>query len=426
MKGSIKIFSLIVFGLLVGCGKYKDTNCPKIVSIQMIDRNGFNETISSPDRVKMYESIDFLESQPYSKVTRLFQRKKGSNAKSVVTSYHENGQIFQYLEVENGRAHGVYKEWYPSGTLRIFAHVLEGIGDVNESCMSTWIFDKESFVYDENGNKTAKICYNKGELSGLSEYYYPNGHLKKTTPYIKNVVHGEETHFNEKSEKVGFFQYKEGLKHGLSLYLGSSECPKFTEEYDKGMLVTAKYYDYKDNLISVIQEGNGIQTVYNKGIISEQLEFKEGRQNGKVYLYDSLGRLENEFQMKNGLKHGEEFIYYPSENSKEKNLKMSLSWYEGKIQGRVKSWYKNGQLESEKDLNNNEKNGIAMAWYRDGSVMLIEEYEKDLLMKGTYMKPKEKKPVSTIEKGDGIATLYDADGYFVRRVEYAKGVPVEN
>ena len=28
---------------------------------------------------------------------------------------------------------------------------------------------------------------------------------------------------------------------------------------------------------------------------------------------------------------------------------------------------------------NNQKHGIASAWYKDGSLMLIEEYEKDQL-----------------------------------------------
>lgn len=393
--------------------------------MQLIDRHGFNETISSPDRLKTYENTDFLQSQAYSKVTRLFNRGKNAKAKSVITSYHENGGIYQYLEVENGRAHGFYKEWYPSGNLKIVAHILEGLGDVSEICMNSWIFDKECLAFDENGQLMAKILYDKGDLSGLSTYYYPNGTIKKTTPYIKNILHGEEIYYDEKGEKIGFFQYKNGIKNGKCVYSGSSSCPKFTEEYAQGKLVWGKYFDKKENLISAVQNGNGIQTIYIDGVISQQFEFKDGIQSGKVYIYDKSGLLESEYFIKNDLKHGEEWIYYLGKDNKERKPKLCISWYEGKIQGRIKSWYNTGQLESERDMHNNQKNGMATAWYKDGSLMLIEEYEKDLLMKGTYMKPKEKTPVSSIERGDGVATLYDSDGYFIKRVEYSKGVPVE-
>jgi hypothetical protein len=53
----------------------------------------------------------------------------------------------------------------------------------------------------------------------------------------------------------------------------------------------------------------------------------------------------------------------------------------------------------------------------------MEEYENDLLMKGTYFKRGEKSPVSKIEAGKGIATLHTGDGIFVRKCPYEKGHP---
>jgi antitoxin component YwqK of YwqJK toxin-antitoxin module len=102
-----------------------------------------------------------------------------------------------------------------------------------------------------------------------------------------------------------------------------------------------------------------------------------------------------------------------------------LTWYEGKIQGLVKTWYPNGIQESQREMSNNMKNGIATAWYRDGNMMLLEEYRQDRLLRGEYYSPAERYPISTIKEGSGIATLYNADGTFLQRVTYRNGEPFE-
>ncbi len=423
----MKILSYFLFLCILlitsSCSYKNASDNQKLVSLQMIDRHGFNETISAPDRVRLYEQTDFLASQSYSKVIRVFSRTKSSPSKSIITSYHDNGQTHQYLEVENGRAHGVYKQWYPSGALQIKAFVIEGLGDVSNSSMSTWVFDKESVVFDENGVVLAKISYEKGDLQGNSAYFYENGQMRKLTPYEKNEIHGEELYYNKQGDIVGKFQYVKGLRDKESKYFGDEESPQFHEYYEKGKLIHAKYYDENNLLVSVVQKGNGLQTCYQKGVLHRQFEMKDGERKGKVYCYNLDGRLEREYSEINGDKHGEEWLF--DTTSEEKKPKVYLSWYEGKIQGRVKTWYPNGQLECEKQMHDNKKNGLLTAWYLDGTVMMIEDYENDQLLKGTYMKKGEKSPVSTITRGQGTATIYDAHGYLLRKVEYVKGAPVE-
>ena len=105
--------------------------------------------------------------------------------------------------------------------------------------------------------------------------------------------------------------------------------------------------------------------------------------------------------------------------------KSSLYWDEDIIHGIVKTWYDNGQLESQKEITKNNKNGTSCSWYRDGSLMLIEEYENNILLKGSYYKSNHPEPISTIFDGNGIATLYNSDGTFLRKVRYQKGLPTE-
>lgn len=58
--------------------------------------------------------------------------------------------------------------------------------------------------------------------------------------------------------------------------------------------------------------------------------------------------------------------------------------------------------------------------------MLMEEYENDVLCKGSYYKLGKKDPISTIQRGSGTATLYDKEGRFLRKINYERGFPSES
>ena len=75
-------------------------------------------------------------------------------------------------------------------------------------------------------------------------------------------------------------------------------------------------------------------------------------------------------------------------------------------------------------MNNNKKHGLSFAWYKEGDLMLMEEYENDLLVKGSYYKNWEKTAISKVENGKGIATLFDKDGRLIRKIDYEKGIPL--
>ena len=126
---------LIVLLLLASCTK-TPSDTPHLSVINLIDPNGMTETLSAPDRLKQYEEIDFLSCQPYKKVMRIYKRDPAGTVRARVTSYHPNGQPWQYLEVENGRAFGRYQEWFASGQMTINARVIGGEADITVSAPS--------------------------------------------------------------------------------------------------------------------------------------------------------------------------------------------------------------------------------------------------------------------------------------------------
>ena len=406
---------IVIALLLISCACVaRDSDRPtRLSSIQLVDRNGFSETISTPDRLSAYLKKDFIQPQPYAKIIRYYGKK------SIITTYHDNGQIAEYLEVFGGRASGHYYEWHPSGSVKLVAILIEGMGDVSEEAKESWVFDDVSRVWDEKEVLLAEITYDKGRLEGESRFYRPDGSLWRTVPYVQGEIDGAITLYTPAGNVVGVEQYRRGVREGLTRHDGDRSSPRFEEEYANGKLMSGYYYDFEDVLIAYVDEGNGEQALFQDGHLTAIKEVKQGFISGVVREFASDGSLVSTHSIKQGAKHGTEEVYYPGTSQR----RLSLEWRDGLLHGVVKTWYEGGGQESEREMYKNKRHGLSLAWYLDGNVMHIEEYENDLLVKGSYMKPGEKKPTSSVEEGKGVATLFDSEGYLIERVVYEHGRP---
>ena len=402
---------------LTACSSYKKNE--SLTSIQLLDRNGFSETISSKERLHSLQKVDFSEPQPYQKVLRVFNKEKKESPLSKVTTYHPNGHLWQYLEIKNGRAHGKFQEWYPSGALKIDATVIEGIADIHEQAQLSWVFEGENCAWSEEGILLAKMYYEKGSLEGASYLYHPTGALKTILPYLKNELEGTVISYDPEGEIIETSSYVKGVKEGSCSSYWNKERLKSSELFSKGHLLEASYFTKTGELLSSIKEGSGKQAIFQEDYLEALVEYKEGKPEGKVELFSKEGALISSYETKEGKKNGEEIAYFPGTLTP----KLSIEWRDDSIEGFVKTWYKEGGQESQKEMHKNKKNGHTFAWYKTGDLMLMEEYEEDLLIKGSYFKKKEKNPISKVEKGTGVATLFDADGHLIQKVSYQKGEP---
>lgn len=421
-----KALFLITTLLLTGCMSTKTSqNKDQLVCLQIIDRNGLNETISTKERLSKYKHVDFVKDpQPYKQITEIYQTKNNQKKSQVIT-YHPNGNIFQYLEIKEGRANGSYKQWHENGKIAIEAFLIGGPGGFSDIEQSQWIFDKENKVWDEKGNIVSVFNYLKGDLEGNSYYYHTNGKTQKIEPYTKNQLNGTVTEYNDKGDIIVQITYKTGLKEGeaISYWQNDIEAKiiRFKEEYKNDTLLQGNYFDASQNILSKIENGNGTKTIIDKTSSDKILvEYNKGKPEGKIqFLKKDI--LQNIYHIKNNQKHGEEIKYYPQ---KDKLIpKLSLWWNEDIISGTVKTWYENENMQSQKEMLNNKKHGTSAAWYKDGSVMFIEEYENDILQKGLYYKKNESIPISTVLSGNGTATLFDESGNFLKTIKYEKGTP---
>lgn len=420
------------FRLSIGCLLLLANSCYRLnreedltlVSINIIDRNGLNETITNKERLKSYKNTNFLNPQPYQKVLRNYQTKLTDASHSYITSYYENGQLKQYLEVVNNRAFGTYQEWYEDGILKLKVNVIGGIADLTSSAEKSWQFDESARAWDENGKIQTEINYEKGLLEGDSYYFHPNGNIWKKIAYHKNKVHGTSIYYLENGQVLQTIHFYQGLRHGPSIRFWSAEKIASDEYFDYGLLMEGRYFDAQNQLIGEISQGEGTRIIFSKETIYEKQQIHQGIVKGKVEVFNAKGDLVRLYHIENQEKQGEE-IEYNNASATKALPSLLITWYKGKIQGPVKTWYDNGNIESQREMINNKCNGIAMAWYRDGNLMLVEEYDYNLLKKGEYYKKGELMPISEIVQGKGVATIYDGEGLFIRRIKYFNGKPQE-
>lgn len=408
----------LLFLLLAAC-TYSGSDARAIVSMQTVDRNGFSETISTKDRLAVYDTVDFLTSQPYEKVMRVYKKDSQGKSHAKLTSYHSNGGVWQYLEVIDNRAGGRFLEWHENGQKKIEGLVIEGIADLSEIAMQSWLFDKECNVWDEEGNLEASFLYEKGLLANEAIYYFPSGKVSKIIPYAKGLINGVLKGYDEEGNVIEEIHFKEGVKEGSATASWIYGLSKSQEQYHHGLLINGLYYNPEGELVAQIENGQGTKAEFEKAKLYKVTQYQNGVESGEVKLFSPNGALQCRYRISEGKKNGEEWEYYATEKPK-----LMLSWSNDQIQGMVKTWYKNGVLESQREMTGNKKHGLSLAYYNSGDPMLIEEYENDRLIKGSYFKKGENKAVSTIENGEGMATLYTPEGHFLKKVGYERSKPV--
>jgi antitoxin component YwqK of YwqJK toxin-antitoxin module len=427
MTETIKACALIALIFLYSCAsKRSDDQSKSVVSMQIIDRNGFTETISNKERISTFHTTDFLTPQPFQKVLRVYGRNLGGQSTSKITSYHDNGQLWQYLEAVDGRAHGLYREWFPNAKQKIEANVVEGVADIHDLAQATWIFHGLCKVWDDQGNLLAEFDYQKGLLHKTARYFFANGKLQKMIPYEQGKIDGAVQAFDIEGNVIEETIYIKGEKSGKATSYWSPGKPLSTELFDRGQLIDASYFDRQGNCIAKVKQGQGKQATFKEGNLNALFTISDGLVEGEVQFFLPNAALHTSYTLKDGKKNGEEWEFYPSEKGKDPTPKLFLHWSDDKIQGQVKTWYPNGQMQSQREVNGNKKQGTSFAWYKSGDLMLFEEYENDLLLKGAYYKKADKKAVSKVDAGKGTATLYNSDGIFLKKVHYDKGKPQLN
>lgn len=390
-----------------------------LIKVNYIDMNGISETIVNPDRLRQFANTPLCSSQTYKKLLRIYKKDAQGNARSILTSYYDNGTLHQYLECMNTRASGWYGEWHENGQKKLQAYILAGLADLNEAAIATWSFQGEARVWNDQGELTAVCQYDHGKLSGEYCTYNAEGSLASRSFWKNGKQEGQAfTYYPSGDIRESYF-YENGLREGKAEGFFTGKRPLFEEWYEDDSLRSGTYYLPNGRILSRVQSGQGVRSLFEEERLSYQHEVKEGKPEGRFSFFDRSGKLEKTYFIRDGKKEGQETWYYTDTGQK----KREFSWVMNEIHGEVQTWYPNGRLESKKEMAHNQKQGVSTCWYLDGQLMLVEEYHADKLIRGKYLRRGSSEPVSSIEKGSGTATLFDPSGTFIEAILYRDSLP---
>lgn len=116
----------------------------------------------------------------------------------------------------------------------------------------------------------------------------------------------------------------------------------------------------------VYEEGllQGKYSTYIYGKLRMEIEYKDGKLNGKMKMYYDNGRLHSDTEVKDGKPHGKMKMYYPDGRLQ---ADMDFKGYkDGKPYGKMKLYYDNGQLKFDGESFPDHEEGTL--YNRDGSI----------------------------------------------------------
>ncbi len=94
----------------------------------------------------------------------------------------------------------------------------------------------------------------------------------------------------------------------------------------------------------------------------EEIQFKEGKQNGTATGWESNGQKIYETNFKNGVQEGLERQWYP--NTKKK---LEVTYSNGLPNGKLTEWYESGQIKSTGNYVMGKEDGLHQWWFQSGS-----------------------------------------------------------
>jgi len=171
-----------------------------------------------------------------------------------------------------------------------------------------------------------------------------------------------------------------------------------------------------------------VEKKYPNGRVEATLEVKDGKLNGKTFVYSEDGKIKKEENYINGLMEGVERAYYPSGKlefevtnkndlrngierhySEEGKLIIEVPYQNDVVTGLVKQYTKEGKLEYETNYVNDKREGVSKKYYPSGKLLSQVTFKNDKeegLMKGYSEEVKlEIESPTLFEEDDGVLTF---------------------
>lgn len=333
--------------------------------------------------------------------------------------WDDKGNLHSTAVYLNDTANGAYTEYSTAGTVVILGNYC-----MNQKC-GKWK------LFDDTGRQIADQNYSNGQFDGVQQYWYPSGKLREYVILENGLLKYRKGWYP--SGKVCVIQtYKDGLPDGTWRLYGEPQheldtFPISTLEYSNGML-NGWHHGYQQGKLiekfhyaNDVKDGGWYRWQADGKKISEEW-FTNGRlQSGKYYVNGIIART---VQFENEKKHGPEtdfnrygnpvkvtwwtlgvkdsaFIYHT-------NGKKSSAQYYTMDNAGVKSSYTEWDSAGVKLISgiylNDKKQGEWITWYADGGKRSVTNYTNGVVQ-GVFTKwyPNGKKMIEMNILPDGTS-----------------------
>lgn len=234
-----------------------------------------------------------------------------------------------YKQGPNNTSLGVVTDYFKSGQIQ---NTLERATFIDLNDNDNWVFDGESLIYYNTGEKEIEFNYVNNKIEGLHKTFYKSGKLKIVKNYEKGILQGEYNSFYESGANRIKFNYING------------------------------------NI-----EGDWV-SYHETGEVKQTVKYVKDKKEGLLKDYKISGELNFVMKYENGIKVSEESFY---ESGKTKNI---WSYKEGKLNGTSKGFYESGELRSVGNYINGELNGKSFTFFRNGNEAEVAIYKNGELI----------------------------------------------
>lgn len=267
------------------------------------------------------------------------------------------------------------------------------------------ILDSYSYYTSRNTEKINGIVVeieSKKPITGaLVESDY-NLEILSIKNYKNGILDGKKFDYYGDGSISQITEYKNGQRDGEELQFFPSGSPRVISQYKNNLLVGTRY-EFDDRgyrvLFSEYVDGKreGSELRFSENILVEEYTYKNGKLDGKMISYFTDGNIKSEGSYKNNLRDSDWVWYYPASEGR-RVKKLTESYSNGRLR-EVKGSYPDGTLERNMVLTNG--NGVFEQYYNNGKIKLkgnVKNYS-----------------------ADGTWTSYDLRGVPVGRTNYNQG-----
>jgi len=276
---------------------------------------------------------------------------KGSG--KIVLMQHNGKPMSEYSYV-NGHMEGLYKSYFPDGSIQTMQYYKNGLDD------STYV------AYHYGGKVAAEGKYHLGNKVGEWKNYRANGTLNMTERYENGEVNGTRTYYYENGKVDTEMSFEGGDREGPTKKYSMDGKLLYILNYKQGTAVSYTYPDAAGKLLPLIPiptTGAKVNTYYANGKLSSSFAYSDGKSNGPDLLFYPDGKPWIESTVEYSNTEGKYKVYYPSgqlnieynyendnlhgpykEYSEKGTIKEEGNYYNGYVHGERKYYDENGKL----------------------------------------------------------------------------------